>query len=68
MIDIIIRSFGILLGVGALLELISLIYPKYPRIPGDLYINVLGFTIYIPFISAIVVTVILNFFLHFIGK
>lgn len=58
-----------LLGVTFLIMgLIINITPKFPLLPGDLYINKGGLKIYIPFASAIIVSVILTLFFNFFRK
>lgn len=58
-----------LLGVVFLvLGLLFNIMPRLPRIPGDIYIDRPGIKIYIPFTSAIVISVILTLIFNFFKK
>jgi hypothetical protein len=38
---------------------------RFPRIPGDIYLDRIGIYIKIPFVSVIVLTIILTFFFNF---
>lgn len=40
---------------------------RFPRIPGDIYLDKIGIYIKIPFVSAIVFTVILTFLFNLFG-
>ena len=62
------RLFSFLALVFLLLGLIFNLVPNLPRIPGDLYINKLGFKIYIPFASVIVISVLISLFFNFFKK
>lgn len=57
--DIIVRGLLILILIF-LLEafLFNILKPDLPRIPGDLWIEKPGFSIYIPFVSALALSVI----------
>ncbi len=59
------KIFSLLGVVFLLLGLIFNIMPKLPRIPGDIYINRPGIKIYIPFTSAIVISVIVTLLVNF---
>ncbi|MBI2330549.1 DUF2905 domain-containing protein [Candidatus Daviesbacteria bacterium] len=62
------KLFSLLGLVFLVLGLIFNIMPKLPKIPGDLYIDKFGFKIYIPFASAIVISVILTLLFNFFRK
>ncbi|MDO8619487.1 MAG: DUF2905 domain-containing protein [Candidatus Daviesbacteria bacterium] len=63
-----IKLFSLLGLVFLVLGLVFNIMPKLPRIPGDLYIDKFGFKIYIPFVSAIILSVILTLSFNFFNK
>lgn len=55
------KPFMILAAVFLLEALLyNVIKPDLPQIPGDLYINRFGIKVYIPFVSALVLSVILT--------
>ncbi len=54
----IIRGLEVLIAVVFILGLLFNFNSQIPRIPGDIIIDKLGFRIYIPFASAIVVSII----------
>jgi hypothetical protein len=65
--DFILRQLMFFGGCIGILELIYFISPqRIPRIPGDIYINKLGLTIYIPFASAIALSVVLNLIMWYL--
>jgi len=51
-----------------LMGLIFNIVPSLPRLPGDINIDRGGFKIYIPFVSAIILSVVLTILLNFFRK
>lgn len=58
-----------LLGVIFLIfGLLFNIMPNFPRIPGDIYIDKPNVKIYIPFTSAIVISVLLTLIFNFFRK
>ena len=57
--------FGVIFLV---LGLIVNLMPHWPRIPGDIYMDRPNIKIYIPFASAIVISVILTIMLNFFRK
>ncbi|MFH0937489.1 MAG: DUF2905 family protein [Candidatus Daviesbacteria bacterium] len=59
------RFIYLLLAVILLEGLIFNLYPNLPRLPGDINIDKPGFRIYIPFISAIIISVLLIILLNF---
>lgn len=62
------KIFYSLAAIFLILGLVSNIMPKFPRIPGDIYIDRPGIKIYIPFTSALVASVILTLILNFFRK
>lgn len=61
------KIFGL---TGAIFLLLSLIYnlklfPKMPHIPGDIWLNKPGFPLYIPWLSTIILSVIITLFMNF---
>lgn len=55
-----------LLGVVfTLLTLLFNLMPKWPKIPGDIYINKVGFKVYIPFASALVISALLTIYFNY---
>lgn len=63
-----IKLFSFFGLVFLILSLVYNIMPKFPRIPGDIYLDKFGFKIYIPWLSAVVISVILTLFFNFFGK
>lgn len=63
------RSFALFGFVFLLLLLLyNLLMPRLPRIPGDIDINKSYLKVYIPFTSAIVLSVILTLIFNFFRK
>lgn len=62
------KVFSLLAVVFIVLGFIFNFVPNRIRIPGDFYIDRPGLKIYIPFISAIVISVILTISLNFFVK
>jgi len=62
------KIFYMLAAIFLVLGLVANIMPKFPKIPGDIYINRPGIKIYIPFTSAIIASVILTLILNFFRK
>ncbi|OGE36683.1 hypothetical protein A3D79_02045 [Candidatus Daviesbacteria bacterium RIFCSPHIGHO2_02_FULL_39_8] len=61
------KVFGLLVIIFLILSLIynlNLI-PRMPKIPGDIYFNKPGFSIYIPWVSAIVLSIIITLTVNF---
>ena len=57
----------LILAEGILAMLYNVLKPGLPHIPGDIYFDKSSFRVYIPFVSAIVLSVLMYFFLgHFI--
>jgi len=54
--------------VFLVLGLIANIMPRFPRIPGDAYIDRPGIKIYIPFTSALVISALLTLIFNFFRK
>lgn len=61
------RIFYFFLIVELLMILLYNLIPRFPRIPGDINLEKVGIRIYIPFISAIVLTVFLTLILNFLN-
>lgn len=62
------KILSLLATVFLILGLVFNIMPKLPRIPGDIYLDRPGIKIYIPFTSAIIVSIILTLILNFFRK
>lgn len=62
------KIFSLLGVIFLVLGLIINLMPNWPRIPGDIYIDRPNIKIYIPFTSAIVLSVILTLILNFFKK
>lgn len=62
------KIFSLLGVIFLVLGLIINLMPHWPRIPGDIYIDRPNIKIYIPFTSAIVLSVILTLILNFFKK
>ncbi len=62
------RLLSFLGTIFLLLSLIFNIVPNLPKIPGDIYLNRPGIKIYIPWVSSLVLSVILTIFLDFFRK
>lgn len=55
------------LAVELVMILFYILKPNLPRFPGDINFDKIGFRIYIPFVSALIITVLLSFFLNMVG-
>jgi len=62
------KIFSLLAVVFLILGLLFNLMPRLPRIPGDIDIDRPYLKIYIPFTSAIVISVILTLILNFFKK
>ncbi len=62
------KIFTFLGLIFLILGLIFNIMPNLPKIPGDIYINKPNLKIYIPFTSAIILSVILTLIFNFFRK
>ena len=62
------KIFTFLGVVFLVLGLIANIMPRFPRLPGDIYIDKPGIKIYIPFVSALVISAILTIYFNFFRK
>ena len=62
------KIFAMLGAIFLVLGLVFNIMPRLPRIPGDIDIDRPGLKIYIPFTSAIIVSIILTLILNFFKK
>ncbi len=62
------KLFTFLGLIFLVLGLIFNIAPNLPRIPGDIYIEKPGFRVYIPFTSALVLSLILTIIFNFFKK
>lgn len=62
------KIFSLLGIIFLVLGLLFNLMPRLPRIPGDIDIDRPGIKIYIPFTSAIVLSVILTLILNFFKK
>lgn len=50
-----------------ILEILTIVMPRFPKFPWDIYLRKPGFSIYLPVITALGVSVILSFLLNFYG-
>ena len=64
----IIKTVYLLVGVFLLLGLLANIGGFFPKLPGDIDIDKPGIKLYIPFTSAIVISVILTLLFNFFRK
>jgi len=62
------KIFSLLGVIFLVLGLVFNIMPNLPRIPGDIYIDRPNIKIYIPFTSAIIISVLLTLFFNFFKK
>ena len=62
------KLFALLGAIFLLLGLLFNLSPNLPKIPGDIYIDRPGIKIYIPFTSAIVISVIAILIFNFFRK
>ena len=69
------KIFLILGGIIIVMGLIMIFIPNIPffgKLPGDIFIKKEGFSLYVPIVTflilSIVLTIIVNVILHFIGK
>ena len=51
--------------VFLLLTLLFNINHRIPRIPGDIYFDKLGFGVYIPWLSTLIISIMLTIFFNF---
>ena len=64
----VIQGLYLLLAVFLILGLVFNLNSKLPKLPGDIFIDRGGFKIYIPFLSAIIVSAILTIAFNFFQK
>lgn len=62
------KLFAFLGIVFLILVLVANIWPRWPRIPGDLYIDRPNIKIYIPFTSALIISALLTLYFNFFRK
>lgn len=62
------KVFYLLGLVFLLLGLMFNISPSWPRLPWDIYLDRPGFKIYIPWATALIISVILTIFLNFFRR
>lgn len=62
------KLFPFLGVIFLLLSLIFNIMPNLPKIPGDIYIDRPNLKIYIPWVSSIILSVILSIMFNFFRK
>jgi len=62
------KLFTFLGLVFLILGLLFNIMPKWPRIPGDIYIDRPGLKIYIPWLSSLVLSALLTLLFNFFRK
>ena len=66
--DYVIKTFALTAATILVMGLVWNLSPRLPRFPWDLRLDKFGFTLYVPFISALIVSAILTMFLNFFGK
>lgn len=59
------RGFIILIGVFLVLTLVMNLNPRLPRFPWDMFVDKLGFSLYLPIITSIILTILLSMLLNF---
>ncbi|OGE26914.1 hypothetical protein A3C32_00055 [Candidatus Daviesbacteria bacterium RIFCSPHIGHO2_02_FULL_41_14] len=64
----IIKIVYLLVGVFLVLGLLANIGGRFPKLPGDIDIDKPGIKLYIPFTSAIIISVILTLLFNFFRK
>lgn len=62
------KLFSFLGIIFLILGLLFNLMPHAPRIPGDIYIDRPGIKIYIPFVSALVLSAVLTLMFNFFRK
>lgn len=62
------KVFSLLGIIFLVLGLFFNLMPNLPKIPGDIYIDRPGVKIYIPWVSSIILSVILTLILNFFRK
>ncbi|MBI2596753.1 DUF2905 family protein [Candidatus Daviesbacteria bacterium] len=62
------KLFLLLGTIFLLLGLLFNIMPKWPRIPGDIYIDRPGIKIYIPWLSSLILSIILTLIFNYFRK
>ncbi len=65
--DVVRKIFFLFIAVELVMVLLYILKPNLPRFPGDINFDKIGFRVYIPFASALVLTVLLSFLLNFVG-
>ncbi|MDO8429283.1 MAG: DUF2905 family protein [Candidatus Daviesbacteria bacterium] len=63
-----VKSLYTLVLIFLLLGLMFNISPNFPKIPGDFYIDRGGFKIYIPWLSSIIISILLTILLILFNK
>jgi hypothetical protein len=59
------KLFAFLGIIFLLLSLLFNLKPSLPRIPGDIYLDKGGFRVYIPWLSSLLISVLLSLFFNF---
>lgn len=62
------RIFSLLGVLFLVLGLLSNLMPKFPKIPGDIYIDRPGVKIYIPWMSSLILSVIFTLIYNYFRK
>lgn len=62
------KMFSLLGTMFLVLGLLSNLIPKFPKIPGDIYINKPNIKIYIPWLSSLIIAVILTVMFNYFRK
>lgn len=62
------KIFSLLGTVFLILVLLFNLKPDLPKMPGDLYLNKAGFKIYIPWLSSLIISLLLTVLLNYFRK
>ena len=62
------RIFSLLGVLFLVLGLLANLMPNFPKIPGDIYIDRPGIKIYIPWMSSLILSVILTLIYNYFRK
>ena len=66
--DYVVKTFALTAATILVMGLVWNLNPRLPRFPGDVRLDKFGFTIYIPLISGLAISVILTILSNFLLK